>query len=77
MKSKKVVSSLLVAAMATSLLAGCGGKDAHRIPRHRLIPLRQTPRLTRHRQRALKRQMTPRTLLTQRALTHQPTRSRH
>ncbi|MCI8969479.1 MAG: carbohydrate ABC transporter substrate-binding protein [Lachnospiraceae bacterium] len=28
MKSKKVVSSLLVAAMATSLLAGCGGKDA-------------------------------------------------
>lgn len=28
MKSKKVVSSLLVAAMATSLLTGCGGKDA-------------------------------------------------
>ncbi len=28
MKYKKVVSSLLVAAMATSLLAGCGGKDA-------------------------------------------------
>ena len=28
MKSKKVLSSLLVAAMATSLLAGCGGKDA-------------------------------------------------
>jgi len=28
MKSKKVVSSLLVAAMATSLLAVCGGKDA-------------------------------------------------